>query len=180
MTPITTQHGRLKVKLIGDFERQGLIGRWFGGLQLVSVKMPKKSRPSIADTACRVICPNGHLSSRTWWEIRDHNRQRVCGKCKTPKPKPAATNPGNEELLKSIGELPPDRRLLFDTLMDSRRRIPGQDETPTRELLNDAYSYARDVKDPQKELKDWEPEDEYETYGKSSLCSPNFMYVATE
>jgi hypothetical protein len=172
----TTPTRRLKVKLISDFERQGLISQWFGDLQLVAVKTPTAGKRGIGDTLCRVTCANAHLSTRPWWELRDHSRKRICGRCK---PRQVSVhNLSGESLRKAIDDLQPARRQLFDALMDSRRRVGGGADVELREILNDALAYATEVEDPEKELRDLAPEGEYETYGKSaSLCSPNFMYV---
>lgn len=175
MTTTTAQGRPFKVKLLSDFATQGLIGRWFGGLQLVAVKKTKKSRPLISDVACRVICPNGHMSTRMWWQLRDDNRKRACNKCKAPKR--AATNPCREELLKKINELSPERRRLFNALLESRRRVGDQHDNTFDDHVKDAYTYAIQIADPEQELKDLQPESGYETCGRSSLRSPNFMYV---
>jgi len=178
-TPNTTR--RPVPKSINDFGRLGLIGGWFGDLQLVSVQRPRYAAGDIRNTVCRVTCAKGHRSSRAWWELRDQSRKQTCAKCRAPKPKPPVTNPSNEELLKKIDELPPERRRLFDALMNSRRRTGDQDETAPKDLLNDAYSYATVVKDPEGDLRDLLADGGYETYGRSaSLCSPNWIYAGGE
>lgn len=176
MTTTTTR--RPGVKTLADFEQRGLIGKWFGDLQLVAVRSAKDKR-GIGETLCRVICANAHLFTRPWWELRDQSRKRACARCQPRKA--TATNLSNDQLLKKIVELTPERRRLFDVILNSRRRGAGQKDTGMRELLNDAYSYARDVPDPEAELRDLALEGNYETYGRSaSLCSPSLIYMATE
>lgn len=175
----TTLTRRPVVKQIADFGSRGLIGRWFGALQLVAVRKPAPSKRGIGETLCRVTCENAHMSTRTWWYLRDQSRKQICGKC-TPK-EPTVTNLSNERLLREIAELTPQRRRLFDVLLSDRQQAPGQEDTSVREMVNDAYAYAKGVKDPEGELTDLlAPEGGYDTYGRSSLGSPNLIYVAVE
>lgn len=149
MTTTTTR--RPVVKTLADFEHRGLIGRWFGDLQLIAVKKPAGKQRGIGETLCRVACAQGHPSSRPWWELRDQNRKRICARCQPRKP---PTNISGDDLQQRIAELSPERRRLFVALMDSRRRVAGEQDATPREILNDAYSYATNVMDPQADLEE--------------------------
>jgi hypothetical protein len=166
------------IKLLSDFRRHGLIGKWFGELQLIGVGYPKDSSRRNNDLVCRVSCAQGHGAVRSWRKLQDRGRS-ICSTCR------AARRPGQNtpvisvtpaRLIRLIRQLEPERRKLFDALLVGRRQAPG-DETTGFHLVKDAYNYALVVTDPAKDLAELIGEPGRAGAGaSSSLATGMFTY----
>jgi hypothetical protein len=186
-TKMTKQHP--PIKLLNDFRRYGLIGQWFGELQLIGVGYPKDSSRRNQDLICRVVCQRGHGAVRPWRHLRD--RKSICTMCRQDGKSATASAPVSmtgQQLIDAITKLESIRRRLFDHLLDSRRRLPGQDRVTfrdrklivtNRQLLQETYNYALQIADPAAELEEWTKEWRYETRNGSSLALPSLKYVET-
>ncbi len=166
------------VKSLGDFRRLGLIGRWFGELQLIGVHYPQCSGRRGKNIMCRLSCAQGHGSVRAWLKLQYRHRL-ICSTCALAKKHISVGSLTLAQLGVKIAELSPERRRLMEALLANRRRIEGEQDISDLEQLKDAYIYAIQIAAPEAELRDLAPEGDYETYGKSaSLGSPSMMYVA--
>lgn len=142
-----------KVSTLADFHTRGLINRWFGNLRLLAVAYPRRGEKTISRVICRTICAGGHEQRVEWWKLRDGTRRTPCLECGDPLERDA-TQLSDERILRGVAALSPERRRLFEAMINSRWRIPGQQDTTRRELLHDAYTYARDIADPITELRE--------------------------
>lgn len=96
------------------------------------------------------------------------------------------TTLSNAALRREIDRLDPVRRVLFETLLVSRRRagsVKGcqDDNAPMLTLLRDAFVYARDVSEPEIELAEIRALNRRVHPGAgSSLALPGFIYASAE
>lgn len=169
-----------QIKLLDDFRRHGLIGRWFGELRLLGVSYSARLAKTIPNVICRVVCASGHESTRTWRALS--GAQGTCRKCawilKGTRPITALSK---HAMGAQIDALEPVRRQLFDALLSSRRRAAGQVDTSDRELVGDALAYAQKVPDPAAELEEIGTPNVYVCAGAgSSLAAPSFIYAGVE
>lgn len=166
------------VKVLADFRRLGLIGQWFGELQLIGVGYPRWSSRRGRDIICRLACAEGHGVVRSWLKLQGR-KYPICSLCRESRSPRVVHVPNlaGAQLIAAIGRLEPARRRLMDALLLDRRRIAGAQDIAPCEMVKDAYVYAVQVADPEKELNEIAAERPRETRNRSSLCSPNFMYV---
>ena len=173
------------IRVLDDFQRYGLIGQWFGELQLIDVGYPKNSSRRIGDLICNVACANGHRGVRSWPKLQ---RSPACSLCNlsTRRAHIYTANMTGRQLLAAITGLPAARRRLFDALINSRRRLPGQDRvafrdrdliTTDRELIKDAYNHALAVADPVAELEEMRVNFTPFPSASSSLAEGMFLYT---
>jgi hypothetical protein len=175
------------VKHLADFRRLGLIGQWFGELQLIGAAYNPALPPdkkSVPTAICRVVCAQGHITVRVWRYLRQRQRP-TCLTChprqeSRPKDSRCATHLTLAQLAGKIAALSPERRRLMAALLADRKRIAGKQDTSEQEQLRDAYTYAIQIADPVAELADLAQERPRETRNGSSLTSPSLKYVGVE
>lgn len=96
------------------------------------------------------------------------------------------TTLSNADLRKAIDRLDPARKVLFETLLVSRRRAPAvrgyeDDNASMIVLLRDAFVYARDVREPEIELAEIRALNRRIHPGAgSSLALSSFIYTEAE
>ena len=118
------------------------IGKWFGGLRLLSVEHSHTGPKVVNMAMCRMVCKHGHENKIRWYRLRKSQSPR-CDTCFPPTKNPEgrqAVQPST--ISKAIAELEPLRYQLFKALLISRRGVARIDDTPLANVVNDCLIYA--------------------------------------